>query len=76
MKYIIDRIENEYVILENFDTHEIINVPFNKINLNNLSDGDVVKYENNIYSFDKLSKEERLKQIKEKLNKVKHISDN
>ncbi|MBQ6495038.1 MAG: DUF3006 domain-containing protein [Bacilli bacterium] len=71
MIYIVDRIENNIAILENKETKEIVNISLD-ILPSNLKEGNVLKYENNIYTLDKKEEEERKKTILDKFNKLKN----
>lgn len=73
IKYAVDRVENNIIVLENLDTKEIKNIDKNIINFN-ISDGDILIYENNKYYLDTKYKNERIKIIMEKLTKVKKDS--
>lgn len=73
IKYAVDRVENNIILLENLDTKEIKNIDKNIINFN-ISDGDILIYENNKYYLDTKYKNERIKIIMEKLTKVKKDS--
>jgi hypothetical protein len=70
MKYSVDRVENDKIILENLETKVIKVINKNDINFN-VSDGDILLYENNKYIKDVQSKIDRLKLMQEKFNKVK-----
>ena len=61
MRYIVDRIENDIVVLETFDTLEMINVK-KELLPSNIHEGSVLSYENNNYIIDE--KEEQLRRQK------------
>jgi len=70
MKYIVDRFEGDKVILEVFDTLEI--VEFDKSLLpNNIYEGALLIYENGEYRFDLSEEELRRKKIEEKFKQLK-----
>ena len=46
MKYVVDRIENNIIILENLKDKSILEIPKDKINFL-VKDGDVLYYDNN-----------------------------
>lgn len=70
MKYAVDRIEGELVVLENIETNEIINIPLSTIPM--VKERDIVVFENGIYRIDDESiKEERLNSIKERMNNLR-----
>lgn len=70
MKYIVDRIENNIIILENLNDKSILEIPKDKINFL-VKDGDVLYYDNDNFKLDLETKKKRIELIKEKFNKVK-----
>jgi len=72
MKYAVDRIEGKLVVLENIDTKEIINININKLNFK-VKEKDLLIYKDNTFIKDDNLKNERLKLLQEKLNRVKNI---
>lgn len=70
MKYVVDRIENNIIILENLKDKSILEIPKDKINFL-IKDGDVLYYDNNKFRLDLETKKKRIELIKEKFNKVK-----
>lgn len=70
MKYVVDRIENNIIILENLKDKSILEIPKDKINFL-VKDGDVLYYDNNNFKLDLETKKKRIELIKEKFNKVK-----
>ena len=70
MKYVVDRIENNIIILENLKDKSILEIPEDKINFL-VKDGDVLYYDNNKFRLDLETKKKRVELIKEKFNKVK-----
>ena len=75
MKYSVDRIENDKIIVQNLETLQMEEISKDKIPLS-VRDGDILKLENNTYQLDEAEKEKRKKRIQEKLNKLKQISNN
>lgn len=73
MKYVVDRIENNIIILENLKDKSILEIPKDKINFL-IKDGDVLYYDNNKFRLDLETKKKRIELIKEKFNKVKKKS--
>lgn len=69
MKYAVDRIEGNIIILENIETSEKIELPI--IEGMDAKEGDILIYENNTYRKDDTIKEERLNTIKEKMDKLR-----
>lgn len=70
MKYVVDRIENNILILENLKDKSILEIPKDTINFF-VKDGDVLHYSNNKFRLDLETKKKRIGLIKEKFNKVK-----
>ena len=70
MKYVVDRIENNIIILENLKDKSILEIPKDKINFL-VKDGDVLYYDNDNFKLDLETKKKRIELIKEKFNKVK-----
>lgn len=75
MKYSVDRVENDKIIVQNLETLQMEEILKDKIPFS-VQDGDILKLENNTYQLDKDEKEKRKKRIQEKLNKLKQISNN
>ena len=73
MKYSVDRIEGNIIILQNLDTKEIKEVLKKDIGIR-VKDGDILVYKDNKYMKDNKLKEDRLKFIQEKLNKLKGLN--
>ena len=72
MKYAVDRIENNIVILENLNNKEIREVNIERIGFN-INEGDILVFKNNRYYKDDKEKKNRISLLQEKLNKVKNI---
>lgn len=72
MKYAVDRVEENIIVLENITSKEIKEINKKSINFE-VNDGDILIYKDNKYYKDNKSKEERIKLIQDKLNKVKNI---
>lgn len=72
MKYCVDRIEDNIVILQDLDTKEIKEVLKKDIGIR-VKDGDILVYKNNKYMKDKKIKEDRIKIIQEKMNRLKGL---
>jgi hypothetical protein len=69
MKFVVDRIEGDFAVLECVDTKEkkeesLLNLPVVK-------EGDVLIFKDNLYGVDNKAREERMKIIQEKLNRLK-----
>ena len=50
MKFAVDKIENDIVVLENLSDNSIIEVPL--ILIPNVKEKDIIMYENNTFKFD------------------------
>ena len=72
MKYSVDRIEDNIVILQDLDTKEIKEVLKKDIGIR-VKDGDILVYKDNKYMKDKKIKEDRIKLIQEKMNRLKGL---
>ena len=66
-KFIVDRFEEEYAVLE-METLETIDVL--KTELPDVKEGDVLVYENGVYSVDYEETQKRKEFIQEKLRKL------
>ena len=72
MKYSVDRVENNIIVLQNINTKEIIEINKKDINFK-VVDGDIIIFKDNKYIKEEKLKEDRLRLIQEKLNKVKGL---
>lgn len=70
LMYTVDRIEKEYIVLENRETLEIINVEKEMLP-NNVKEQDIVDFINNKYIIDKELTNSTKKNIKDRFNKLK-----
>ena len=61
MYYIVDRIEENFAVCENFETQEFIQIELSKLPAE-IKSGDVIKYENEVYLLD-FEETEKRKQI-------------
>ena len=75
MKYIVDRIEDNIVILEKYPTKEIIEID-KKILSNNIHEGSVIIYDNNKYYLDEDDELKRRQEILEKFMKLRWEENN
>lgn len=71
MKYVIDRFEGNYAILENQDTYEIIDVKRNELP-DDAKEGSVLSFENNIYTLDIYATNQRKEDILKRFSKLKN----
>lgn len=70
MKYAVDKIEDNIVTLENISDCSITNIDKNIIGYE-VKEGDILLFDGKKYIKDDLSKEERIKRIREKMMKLK-----
>lgn len=70
MKYSVDRIENNIVVLESLDDNTIINVPINRFDFK-VEESDIIVYKDNIFIKDDIEKEKRIISIREKMNRLR-----
>ncbi len=68
-KYAVDRIEGDFAVLENIKTREIKLVEL--LLLPVVKEKDILVYKDNLYMKDDKERRKRLKQISEKLKKLK-----
>ena len=71
MRYAIDEIINDIVILEDIETGEPKEVKISQLP-NNIHDGNILIYENDEYKLDIQYEIERRQLLQEKLNKIKN----
>lgn len=69
MKYAIDRIEDNVIVLENLDNNKIETI--SRDVLSEAKEGDIVIFENGIYRIDTEEKEKRLETIKSKMDRLR-----
>ena len=62
MKYSVDRIENDKIIVQNLETLQMEEISKDKIPFS-VRDGDILKLENNTYQLDEAEKEKRKKMV-------------
>lgn len=72
MRFVIDRIIDNIVILEEISTKKKIEVNLDLLPVN-VRDGSVLKYDNDCYILDSDYEEKRRKKLREKLNRLKNI---
>ena len=70
MKYIVDRIEENIVIVEKYPTKEMIEID-KKILSDNIHEGSIIIYDNNRYYLDTDDELKRRQEILEKFMKLK-----
>lgn len=72
MKFSVDRIEENIVIIQNLTTKEIIEISKDVLP-NNIQDGSIITYENNKYVLDHKYKKKRETIIREKIDRLKRL---
>lgn len=70
MKFAVDKIDNGVVLLENIKDNSKVEVSLDKLPLD-VKETDILIYKNNKYEKDDNEKEERLRLIEEKMNKLR-----
>lgn len=63
IRFAIDRFEENFAVCENLETNEIINIEKNLLPAN-CKKGDIIKFENGIYSIDEITTKIEQKEIK------------
>ena len=71
MKYAVDKIINNIVILENIDTLEIKEIDITHLPFS-IYEGAIITYQNDSYKLDETEEEKRRKTILEKFNKLRN----
>ncbi len=70
MKYVIDRIEEDIVVLEDLDTREIKNINIKELDFK-VREGNILSYEDNKYSLDLNTEKLRKEKLRNRFNKLK-----
>lgn len=70
MKYAVDKIENDIVVLENIKTGEIISESKDNISIN-VKERDIIIFRDGKYFFDDIEKLKRINMLREKMNRLK-----
>lgn len=69
-KYIVDRIEEDIIVLEDEDTKEMVNVKKDDIGIE-VNTGDLIEFKDGKYSINSEETESRKKRIKNKFELLK-----
>ena len=69
-KYIVDRIEGDYLVLEDMSNKQVTNLNLNQVDFK-VKEGDVLLYDGELYTKDEETREEREASIKEKFERLK-----
>jgi hypothetical protein len=70
MKYVVDRIEEDIVVLENLETREITNIKISELDFK-VREGNILSYENNKYTLDLNTEKLRKEKLRNRFNKLK-----
>ncbi len=70
MKYVVDRIEEGIVVLENLETREITNIKISELDFK-VREGNILSYENNKYTLDLNTEKLRKEKLRNRFNKLK-----
>ena len=70
MKYVVDRIEEDIVVLENLETREIANIKISELDFK-VREGNILSYENNKYTLDLNTEKLRKEKLRNRFNKLK-----
>lgn len=70
MKFAVDKIENNIVVLENIHNNDIIEVDVKYLPVS-IKENDIIRFEDGKYVLDINEKTERINRIKEKMNSLK-----
>ena len=72
MKYAVDRIEGDIVVLQDLESKEMSEVELSLLP-EGIKDGTILSFINDEYTIDLSDEEERRKRILEKMNRLKNI---
>ena len=70
MKYVVDRIEEDIVVLENLETKEITNIKLKELDFK-VREGNILSKEDNKYILDLNTEKQRKEKLRNKFNKLK-----
>lgn len=70
MKYSVDHIEGDIVVLENLETRKIINEEISLFDFE-VKDGNIVSFKDGKYYLEQKMEEEKRQSLRERLNKLK-----
>jgi len=74
MKYIVDRIEGYVAVCQNLETKKIEEIELSRIPFK-IKDGQILKYEDNIFSPDEETEQQRRDSIRNRFNRLKKKND-
>lgn len=75
MKFSVDRIIDNIVIIENLETKELLEINIKELP-ENIKDGTILKLENNQYILDETTQKIREETIREKMERLKRLKNN
>ena len=70
MKYVVDRIEEDIVVLENLETKEITNIKLKELDFK-VREVNILSKEDNKYILDLNTEKQRKEKLRNKFNKLK-----
>ena len=70
MKYVIDRIEEDKVVLEDLSTRETKVIKLSELDFK-VREGNIISYENNKYNLDLNTEKIRREKLRNRFNKIK-----
>ena len=70
MKYVIDRIEEDKVVLEDLSTRETKVIKLNELDFK-VREGNIISYEDNKYTLDLNTEKIRREKLRNRFNKIK-----
>lgn len=75
VKFSVDRIIDNIVIIENLETKELLEINIKELP-ENIKDGTILKLENNQYILDETTQKIREETIREKMERLKRLKNN
>ena len=70
MKYVIDRIEEDKIVLEDLSTRETKVIKLNELDFK-VREGNIISYEDNKYTLDLNTEKIRREKLRNRFNKIK-----
>ena len=71
MRYTVDRIYDDYVVLENQENYEMIDIERKLLPID-IKEGSILVFDNNTYYIDEIFEQEKRLSILEKFNKLRN----
>ncbi len=69
IKYVVDRVEDEFAVCENMDTNEYINILLTNLP-NEIKQGDIITFKNGKYVIDNVQTEEKKQDMESRVNRL------